>query len=547
MDNQQTIDQTAIWQALTQHQKSFQPTHLKDLFADDPQRGTRFSVEAAGIYFDYSKNHLTETTLGLFEKLADEVQLSQHIDALFSGFKVNQSEDRPALHTALRQGFQQQAAPNNDHAIDKDTRQEIKRSLAQTLEFAEALRKGSVLGSGGQPITDVINLGIGGSDLGPRLVVDALADTLKPGATDNPQVHFVANIDSDALNTTLQQCTPATTLFIISSKSFTTLETLSNAELARTWLLSAGIPEDQLKTHFVAITSQVDKALTWGVDQQAIFTTGDEVGGRFSLWSAIGLPIAIALGSAQFRELLAGAAAMDSHFQNASLRENLPVLHGLINVWQINFWHCKSRAILPYVHKLKTLPDYLQQLLMESLGKSVTQTGQALKLATGQVIWGSEESNGQHSFHQLLLQGTETIPADFIVTRQAHCSTDQHRQLYANCLAQSQILMLGTADDGLPNYRAISGNRPSNTLVLNKLSPHCLGALLALYEHSVYVQSVVWGINAFDQWGVEQGKQISAKVANTLQTEAEEQHDEALEQTYDSSTRALIQRYRKDP
>lgn len=547
MDNQQTIDQTAIWQALTQHQKSFQPTHLKDLFAGDPQRGTHFSAEAAGIYFDYSKNHLTETTLDLFEKLADEVQLSQYIDALFSGLKVNQSEDRPALHTALRQGSPQQASLDNDHTIDKNIRQEIKRSLAQTLEFAEALRKGSVLGSGGQPIIDVVNLGIGGSDLGPRLVVDALADTLKSGVTDNPQVHFIANIDSDALNATLQQCTPGTTLFIISSKSFTTLETLSNAELARTWLLSAGVPEDQLKAHFVAITSQVDKALTWGVDQQAIFTIGDEVGGRFSLWSAIGLPIAIALGSAQFRELLAGAAAMDNHFQNAPLRENLPVLHGLINVWQINFWQCKSRAILPYVHKLKTLPDYLQQLSMESLGKSITQTGQALEVATGQVIWGSEESNGQHSFHQLLLQGTELIPADFIVTRQAHCSTDQHRQLYANCLAQSQILMLGTADDGLPNYRAISGNRSSNTLVLDKLSPHCLGALLALYEHSVYVQSVVWGINAFDQWGVEQGKQISSKVANTLLAEAGAQHGDALEQTYDSSTRALIQRYRKDP
>lgn len=532
------IDQTAIWQALRQHQQALEPIELKSLFADDPNRGTRLSAEAAGIYFDYSKNHLTDTTLNLFETLADEIQLPSQINALFNGAHTNQSEDRPALHTALRHNFQQQATSPVD-TIDTNQTHKITQSLTQTLEFAEALRAGTILGSTGKAITDVVNIGIGGSNLGPQLVVEALSDARS--TSSHPALHFVANLDSDDLNATLEQCTPDTTLFIIASKSFTTLETLGNAELAKTWLQIAGINAEDSTLHFAAITHQADKALAWGIEPQRILSIEDWVGGRFSLWSAMGLPIAIALGAIAFKNLLAGAAAMDAHFQTAPLRNNLPILHGLIAIWQINFWHCKSRAVLPYIHKLQKLPDHLQQLIMESLGKSLTQSGDTLNIATGQVIWGSEETNGQHSFHQLLLQGTETIAVDFILTHKPHCEANQHRQLYANCLAQSQALMLGTNDNNLPAYKRLPGNRPSNTLILDELSPHCLGALLALYEHSVYVQSLVWGINAFDQWGVEQGKQIGSAIATALATTTE------LTNQYDASTRALIQRYPKHP
>ena len=574
MDNRQTIDQTAIWKALAQHQKSFDQRSLKDLFSSDADRGEHFAVEAAGIYFDYSKNHLTEDTLALLEELAQKVDLDQHITALFHGAHVNQSEDRPALHTALRRNFRRADAsskpPLNKHITDK-----IDQSLTQTLEFAEALRNGSVLGSQGQIITDVVNIGIGGSDLGSRLVVEALDRRAQtPGETPTTssssasisstisrttnrqpavRVHFVANVDSDDINSTLAQCQPGTTLFIISSKGFSTLETLNNAELAKRWLLQKGIKSEHLGSHFIAVTEQTDKALAWGIDRQRILELGEWIGGRFSLWSAMGLPIAIALGTQRFKELLSGAAAMDEHFEQAPLRENLPLLHGLINIWQINFWGCSSRAVLPYVHKLQKLPDYLQQLIMESLGKSVHQNGDALNMATGQVIWGSEETNGQHSFHQLLLQGTERIPTDFIVSLRPHCNDAEHRKLYANCLAQSQVLMSGAEptqadNDPLASHRTIAGDRPSNTLILDELSPHCLGALLAFYEHSVYVQSVVWGINPFDQWGVEEGKHIGKSIEKALSQEAYSQTKDNASRhkdlSHDSSTHALIERYK---
>ncbi len=537
MTNDHSIDQTPIWQALGKHRESFQHQHLKDLFTKDSERGSRLSAEAAGIYFDYSKNPVTEATLSLFEELVSNIELERHITELFSGAIVNQSEQRPALHTALRQ--------NREHSRlhDPALTQSIESSLEHMLDFAEALRAGSILGSSGQSITHVVNLGIGGSDLGPRLAVNALAGN----HSQSVQVYFVANIDSDDLQSSLEHCEPERTLFIVSSKSFSTQETLSNAELAKTWLLTAGIKEDNLKTHFAAITSQPEKALSWGIARHQVHTIGDWVGGRFSLWSAMGLPVAIALGSSRFKELLAGAAAMDDNFQNAPLRENLALLHGLINIWHINFWGCKSRAILPYVHKLQKLPNYIQQLVMESLGKRVTQTGEALNIATGQVIWGGEETNGQHSFHQLLLQGVERIPADFIVTQRPHCSVDQHRQLYANCLAQSQALMMGTMDLSSDQHQesqhqTVPGDQPSNTLILDELSPRCLGALLALYEHSVFIQSAVWGINAFDQWGVELGKQLGLSVAKKLSITNLDSAPKTIT-GYDDSTRELIRRY----
>ena len=531
------IDSSAAWRALRAHRTSFAGTTLNDLFAADPARGERCHATAAGIYLDYSKNHFTDTTLSLLEELAAVAELPEHIVALFAGAPVNRSEQRAALHPALRG-----AAP--DAAIGR----EIEQSRTRMLALAQALRAGEIRGATGQVITDLVHLGIGGSDLGPRLVVSAFAERRAP----SPRVHFVTSLDNTALAAVLAHCVPATTLFVLASKSFSTLETLSNADLARRWLGAAGIAADHIGRHFAAITSKPERAKAWGIADDRILTLDEGIGGRYSLWSAMGLPIAVALGPEIFTELLAGANAMDQHFRTASLRTNLPMLHGLLSVWQINFWHHGTRAVLPYVHGLRHLPDYLQQLMMESLGKRVAQDGSELTIQTGAIIWGSEETNGQHSFHQLLLQGTQTVPADFIATAIPHCDAEPHRQLYANCLAQSRALMVGQdratlekellaaghsgeAAAFLASHREVPGDRPSNTLVLAAHAPACLGALLALYEHSVYVQSVIWGINAFDQWGVELGKQAASAIGAALVG--------ADASAYDSSTRALMARW----
>lgn len=528
------IDRSDAWRALRDHRASFAGIDLRDLFDADPERGQRFCASAARIHFDYAKNPCTATTLDLLERLAHAAALPQQIAALFAGAAVNRSEQRAALHPALR-----------GDAADPAIGAEIARSREQMLALARALRAGAVRGATGSVITDVVHLGIGGSDLGPRLAVSAFAERVAPA----PRVHFAANLDSSALAAALSRCAPESTLFVLASKSFSTLETLSNASLARAWLAAGGVPADGFEKHFAAITSRPERARAWGVADDHILTLGEWVGGRYSLWSAMGLPIAVALGPEVFAELLAGAAAMDRHFRTAPLRANLPALHGLLSVWQINFWERGTRAVLPYVHGLRHLPDYLQQLMMESLGKRVDQDGSALDFATGAVIWGSEETNGQHSFHQLLLQGTQVVPADFIVTAAPHCDPDAHRLLYANCLAQSRVLMLGQEgaaleaelraagrSDGeaafLAHHREVPGNCPSNTLVLAALDPVCLGALVAFYEHSVFVQSAIWGINAFDQWGVELGKQAASAIGAALAG-----GDASV---YDSSTRALM-------
>lgn len=536
MTQRPTIDRSAAWRALSAHHTHFAGTRLKDLFAADPARGERCHATAAGIYLDYSKNHCTDATLDLLEALAATAELPRHIAALFAGAPVNRSEQRAALHPALRG-----AAP------DAATGRAIEESRARMLALAQALRAGEVRGATGQVITDLVHLGIGGSDLGPRLVVSAFAERCAP----SPRVHFVANLDSSALTAALSHCAPATTMFVLASKSFSTLETLSNAGLAQSWLVAGGIT-DGIGKHCVAITSKPERARAWGIADDRILTLGEWIGGRYSLWSAMGLPIAVALGPDLFTELLAGAQAMDEHFRSAPLRTNLPMLHGLLSVWQINFWKQGTRAVLPYVHGLRHLPDYLQQLMMESLGKRVAQDGSELAFQTGAIIWGSEETNGQHSFHQLLLQGTQTVPADFIVTATPHCDAVQHRQLFANCLAQSRALMVGQDRATLEQellaaghsgaeaallacHREVPGDRPSNTLVLAAHTPACLGALLALYEHSVYVQSLIWGINAFDQWGVELGKQAASAIDAALAG--------ADASAYDSSTRTLMARW----
>lgn len=516
--NDQCVANSTAWRQLQHHQQTLVGVHLRDLFAADPQRGQRFTAAAAGIHLDYAKNRITDETLRLLLELARCAGLAAAIERLFTGAEVNLSEHRAALHTALRDDLGEVPAVAS----------QIAAGLAKLSDFADAIRNGNVRGSSGQPFTDVVNLGIGGSDFGPRLVVSAFPQFQGP-----VNVHFVASIDSGALTEVLAGCRPETTLFLISSKSFSTIETLTNAATAKRWLEDFGITAPALQHHFAAMTHNLAAARQWGVAEERIFPIGEWVGGRFSLWSAIGLPIAIAFGSEVFHRLRAGAHAMDNHFRTAPLAANLPVLLGLLNTWYINFWHSQTRAVLPYMHNLRLLPDYLQQLVMESLGKSVTQHGSPLAIPTGAVIWGSEGTNGQHSFHQLLLQGSHLIPVDFIAVIEPHCEPPAHRQLVAHCLAQSQALMLGKSfaeaeaealaaglDAAsaaiLAHHKTIPGNQPSNTLLLTEFTPATLGALLALYEHSVYTQSVIWNINAFDQWGVELGKRLSTTLAAVL-------------------------------
>ncbi|MBQ0720540.1 MAG: glucose-6-phosphate isomerase [Gammaproteobacteria bacterium] len=530
------IDQSPAWQALLKHHQALSSTTLEKLFAQNPQRGRQFKASAAGLYFDYSKNLINDETLDLLNELANSAHLTGAIEELFSGADVNSTEQRPALHTALRNPVSGKG--------------EIATALTQLRDamntFADRLRQGEERGASGKAFRNIINLGIGGSDLGPRMIVAAFPELQAEGLHS----HFAANVDSDVLKGILRQCQPETTLFLISSKSFSTLETLSNAGLARQWLSDAGFDAAQIACHFAAMTSQIEKAEAWGIKSERIFPLDEGVGGRFSLWSSIGLPIAIALGSQAFQQLLDGASAMDEHFRHTPFRENLPALHGLLSIWSINFNNHHSRAVLPYIHRLGELPNYLQQLTMESLGKRVTKTGQPCTYATGPVIWGSEGTNGQHSCHQLLLQGIGAVPVDFIATRKAHCQPLQHQYLLANCFAQSRALMLGksyeqalveTLATGLEQdaatqlamHKAIPGNRVSNTLLLEDFSPRTLGALLAFYEHSVYVQSVIWQINAFDQWAVELGKTMSTAVFEALN-----QPTSAIE--LDSSSQALI-------
>ena len=534
------ISSTPAWQALSDHARVMARVSLGELFARDPLRGERFAASAGPLYFDYAKDHVTEDTLDLLLDLACGADLAGAIDELFKGSRVNSTENRPALHVALR---------SSNNTGDR-FQQEANGTLLRCLSFANRVRNGEVKGSSGQPFDHIVNLGIGGSDLGPRLIVNAFPALAQPGLN----CAFVANIDSDELAAALAECKPESTLVIVSSKSFSTLETLTNAKAAIAWLRAGGIDEQNIAAHLVAITGKFEHARALGVEMDHIFDVPDWVGGRYSLWSAIGLPIAITLGTEVFLQLLEGAREMDRHFRSADLRNNLPVIHGLQAIWHINFRGYRSRAVLPYVHHLRELPAYLQQLTMESLGKSTTKRGVKTDYSTGQIIWGSEGTNGQHSFHQWLLQGSEAASVDFIATRQAHCQNENHLQLLANCLAQSRALMTGKparqildeliaqgldqADAKiLAPHKAVSGNRPSNTLMLDQFSPRALGALLAFFEHSVYVQSVIWDINAFDQWGVELGKTLYDHLRPLLNHNSLELGEK---DDLDSSTRALL-------
>ena len=541
-------DVTALpaWQALNQHRQAMQDFSMREAFNADPQRFSQFTLSSCGLFLDYSKNLITSETRDLLVGLAKEVNLKAAIDAQYAGEPVNSSEGRPALHTALRRPVGDKLSVNGVNIMP-----DVHKVLNQITDLVGRIHDGLWRGYTEKPITDVVNIGIGGSFLGPELVSEALLSYAHKGV----RCHYLANIDGSEFHELTMKLRAETTLFIVSSKSFNTLETLKNAQAARAWYLAQGGSEAELYRHFIAVSSNNAAAVAFGIREENIFPMWDWVGGRYSLWSAIGLPIALAIGMSNFKELLSGAYTMDQHFLNAPFEANMPVLLGLLGVWYGNFWGAQSHAILPYDHYLRNITKHLQQLDMESNGKSVRQDGTPVSTDTGPVIWGGVGCNGQHAYHQLLHQGTQLIPADFIVPIVSfNPVSDHHQWLYANCLSQSQALMLGKTrseaeaelrEKGLPEadvqklapHKVIPGNRPSNTLVVERISPRRLGALVAMYEHKVFVQSVVWGINAFDQWGVELGKELGKGVYNRL-TGAEETLAE------DASTQGLINYFR---
>ncbi|MBA1232855.1 glucose-6-phosphate isomerase [Pseudomonas viridiflava] len=541
-------DVTALpaWQALSEHRKAMQNFSMREAFNADPQRFDEFTLSSAGLFLDYSKNLITTETRDLLVSLANEVGLKDAIKAQYEGELVNASEGRPALHTALRRPVGDKLKVNGVDVIP-----DVHRVLNQMTELVGRIHDGLWRGYTEKPITDVVNIGIGGSFLGPELVSEALVAYAHKGV----RCHYLANIDGSEFHELSMKIRAETTLFIVSSKSFNTLETLKNAQAARAWYLAQGGSEAELHRHFIAVSSNNAAAVAFGIREENIFPMWDWVGGRYSLWSAIGLPIALAIGMSNFKELLSGAYTMDQHFQSAPFEKNMPVLLALLGVWYGNFWNAQSHAILPYDHYLRNITKHLQQLDMESNGKSVRQDGTPVSTDTGPVIWGGVGANGQHAYHQLLHQGTQMIPADFIVPIVSfNPVADHHQWLYANCLSQSQALMMGKtkaeaevelrekgmAEDEvqeLAPHKVIPGNRPSNTLVVERISPRRLGALVAMYEHKVFVQSVIWGTNAFDQWGVELGKEMGKAVYHRLTGGSEEPAD-------DASTQGLINYFR---
>ena len=537
----QALTSMPAWQALQTHQRELQGTHIRSLFAADPQRFEHFSENAAGLLLDYSKNCVTDVTMKYLVDLAKACDVPELIQHLFRGEIVNHSEARPALHMALRyQGC-------DPILVDgQDVMPAIRACLAKMSDWVHAIHDGSRQGANGNAFTDIVNIGIGGSDLGPKMVVEALGRY----QTTALNLHFVSNIDGNLLEQTLQQLNPATTLFIVSSKSFNTQETLTNAMTAKRWFAN----DAAMAKHFIAVTANRDKAEQFGIATDNILPLWDWVGGRYSLWSAIGLPIALSIGMEHFTQLLQGAAAMDQHFLTAPLAENLPAILALLGIWQINFRGAHTHAVIPYHHYLKHFPAYITQLEMESNGKALTHLAEDVDYKTAPVIWGDVGTNGQHSFHQLLHQGTHLTPADFLLARQSHHGfTEHHQILAAHCFSQTKALMLGRdADSLLPEllaagvdqttaqrlakHKASRGNQPSNTILFDKLTPTVLGALIALYEHKVFVQGSIWQINSFDQFGVEYGKEIADEILQELQTGN-------VSGDHDSSTAGLLKSF----
>ena len=500
---------TDAWRALEEHQRRLAGVTLTDLFAGDAGRFERFSFNVADLLVDFSKHRLTEETLALLLDLARAAGVSETRDAMFAGEPVNSTEGRAVLHMALRNRSERPM-----HVDGADVMSQVRDVLAHMRRFSASVRGGEWRGYAGDRITDVVNIGIGGSHLGPQMVVRAL----RPYA-DGPRLHFVSNVDGAAIHDTLADLNPATTLFLVASKTVTTLETMTNAHTARRWLVADAGNEAAVTRHFAALSTNLEAVAAFGIDPGNVFAFWDWVGGRYSLWSAIGLSIALAVGFERFEELLAGAYAVDEHFRQTPLAHNVPVLMGLLNVWYGNFWDAETWAVLPYDESLTYLPAYLQQASMESNGKSVTREGQPVTWQTGPVVWGQPGTDGQHAFFQLLHQGTKLIPADFIVAaKPQHPLTEQHDILLANFLAQTEALMLGRSlEESGSAAKSFPGNRPTTSIVLPRLTPRALGSLVALYEHAIFTQGVVWDVNSFDQMGVELGKELAKKLVSEVQ------------------------------
>lgn len=535
---------TNSWGRLTRHLEEVRPLHMRELFERDPGRFQRFSIWLDGdLLVDFSKNIITQETLDMLLNLARECRVEQAIESMFSGEVINETEKRPVLHVALRN------LSFSPILVDgRDVMPQVREVLQKMEGFSHKVRSGTWVGFTGKPLTDIINIGIGGSDLGPRMVCQCLRPYAQPGL----RVHFVSNVDGAEISQTLSKLDPDTSLFLISSKSFTTQETMTNALTAREWFLSRAKDPAHVARHFVAISTQKEKVRAFGIDPDNMFVFWDWVGGRFSLWSAIGLSIACYVGFHRFMELLEGAHKMDNHFRYAPLERNIPVILALISIWYNNFLGAETEAILPYDQSMELFPLYLQQASMESNGKGVDRTGRPVSYPTAPIIWGAPGTNGQHAFFQLLHQGTRLVPADFLAPALSHYPLGRHHEmLLSNFLAQTEALMRGkTREESveelraegrdpleierLAPYRTFEGNRPSNTILFRKLTPRVLGSLIAMYEHKIFVQGVIWNIFSFDQWGVELGKQLAQRILPELE-------GGELSSSHDSSTRGLIQ------
>ncbi|WP_028575507.1 glucose-6-phosphate isomerase [Desulfonatronovibrio hydrogenovorans] len=534
--------QTQAWPKLQKHFQQIKEQHMQDMFAKDSKRFSNYSLQAGQVFLDYSKNRINQETMKLLFSLARDMDLEPRIQAMFNGEKINFTEHRSVLHIALRN------RSNRAIMVDgQDVMPEVNRVLDKMSSFSSRVRQGRWQGWTKKPIKDVVNIGIGGSDLGPKMVTKALSAYAKPGLN----IHFVSNVDPAHLENTLATLDQQTTLFIIASKTFTTQETMFNATRAREWFLKGAMDEMHIPAHFVAVSTNTSRVREFGIDPENMFSFWDWVGGRFSLWSAIGLPIALSIGMDSFIELLSGAHEMDEHFRNSPLEQNMPAVMGMLGIWYSDFFKAQTHALLPYSQYLEEFPAYMQQAEMESNGKSVTLDGQQTDYETAPVIWGEPGTNGQHAFFQLLHQGTRLVPCDFIIfARQPNHHPKQHRLLLANYLAQTEAMMTGRTKaqvlkemqagkrpgkeiSHLLPHRVFPGNRPSNSIMLPELTPKSLGALIALYEHKIFVQGAVWNINSFDQWGVELGKEL----ARVIEPELE---DDLEVSSHDPSTNGLI-------
>lgn len=532
--------QTEAWHALQSHFEEMRSISMNEMFEKDKQRFKKMRVCSQGVFFDYSKNRITPETLELLLKLAEQTKLKQAIEALFSGKKINETENRAVLHTALRSG-------KGDFVLEgKNISREIEKSHQKMKGFSDAVINGSWKGYSGKEITDVVNIGIGGSDLGPKMVVEALKSE-----KTRLNLHFISNIDADHVYETLQNLNPESTLFIVVSKSFTTQETLTNALTAKAWF-TENTAITNIEKHFVAVSTNIAAVEKFGIDTDNIFPMWDWVGGRFSLWSPAGLSICCAIGFGKFEELLAGAKNMDEHFRNSDFRENIPVLMALLGIWYTNFFHSETEAVVPYNQALEKLVPYLQQASMESNGKSVDRKGKNVDYQTGSIVWGAVGTNSQHAFFQLLHQGTKLVPVDFIGFKKSfHGNQKHHKILMANFFAQTEALLkgktsieakrelgIGPAEEikKLLPYKVFSGNKPSTTILFEKLSPENLGKLIAMYEHKIFVQGVVWNIFSFDQWGVEYGKQLAKTILQEFGSKGNTQ-------SHDPSTTGLLREF----